>query len=129
MSTQTGQFSDSDALAKLQLAAEVVGDVLAMVQEALRRGLNEDSHAIHIAELKAQRLRAEELGTKVGERAILRAHPLYTLWKLALRASDQLQRLYSVLNPKLFAERAVELDAAREVARAARIGAQAHAIA
>ena len=128
--SETGyETSDADAKATLQQAVDIVQGVLNMVHTALNMAGVDDANFLHQAELQAQRLKVEHSGVKPGERSILRAHPLFALWKLALKAASQLERLLSVTNPALFAQRVVTLDAARELAKAERLAERAQSVA
>ncbi|MCA8915117.1 MAG: hypothetical protein KDB90_06870 [Planctomycetes bacterium] len=119
----TYAISDDDAVATLQLAVDIVQDVLGQVQLALKMAHVDDANYLHQAEMHAQRLRTERLGVKEGERAILKAHPLFGLWKTALKAGSQIERLLSVTNPGLFTRRTIAIDAARELRQARRLEA------
>jgi hypothetical protein len=122
-------ISDDDAAATLALAVEVAQDVLGMVHAALKRADLDDANAIHAAELKAQRQRIDAMGAKPGEQAILRAHPLFALWKLAMQATDRIDRLLSITNPGLYAQRAVAVDVARELRATTRLALKAESTA
>ena len=117
-------LTDDEAKAALQEAVDVVQDVLGMMRLTLKSTSAEDANFLHKAEMQTQRLRVEHDGVKPNERSVLRAHPLFRLWQLAMKAAAQLERLLSVTNPQLFAQRAVTLDAARELAKAERTAAK-----
>jgi hypothetical protein len=124
--TETGyEISDADAVTTLQVAVDIVQDVITQVHLALKAAHPDDANFLHKAELHAQRLRVEQLGTKQGERLILRAHPLFKLWNMALKAAALIERLLSVTNPKLFAQRMVAIDTARELVKVKKLAAEA----
>jgi len=123
--TRRWPVSDAQAAADLEMALAMVRDVSAMISDALKRVDAADANAIHAAELKAQRQRFETLGKREGERLIVRSHPLFALWKLALQACAQLEQLISLLNPSMHVQRVSAMQAARQLVSAGRIALKA----
>ncbi|MCB9895424.1 MAG: hypothetical protein H6839_13325 [Planctomycetes bacterium] len=114
-------LTDDEAKAALQEAAEIVQDVLGMVHTAIKRVRGETADEVHAARVEGQAKRIRIHGIRADDGSILGMHPLYALWRLALKAASQLERLLSITSPKLFAGRQVALNAAKELAKASKL--------
>ncbi|MCA8916247.1 MAG: hypothetical protein KDB90_12625 [Planctomycetes bacterium] len=113
MSTETNErLNDEQAAGVLTRAVRVVQDVMDMVESALQRVKGDDADNVFAARVEAQRVQDQHIGVQPGrDFALVRLHPLNSLWQMALRAAALLDRLLATTNPQLYAERKrAELD-------------------
>ncbi|MCZ7607102.1 MAG: hypothetical protein M5U25_13745 [Planctomycetota bacterium] len=121
-------LTDEQARGAFCAAIRLVQDVMDMVNAAIQSVDPADANAIHAAQVAAQAKRIELFGVRERDAAILRAHPLFPLWKLVLQMAKQLESLLAVTNPQIFAARkTAELDARQALKQAQKLKAKAEA--
>ena len=116
MTTETNErLNDEQAAGVLTSAVRVVRGVMDMVESALQHVKGEDADKVFAARVEAQRVQDQRIGVQPGrDFALIRLHPLNSLWLMALRAAAMLDRLLAATNPQLYAERKrAELDVQR----------------
>jgi hypothetical protein len=125
MSVET--MSDEQAKLSLIETARVLQQVIAQMRRALEAVDEQDANAIHAAHIKAQRQRIVQMGVSEKERTILRAHPLFKIWKLMVSAVSLVEDILLVTNPNLNRGRVRSLDAEKAVVKAGKIELDANA--
>jgi hypothetical protein len=121
MTAANYELNDEQARGALFYAVRTLQDVMGMVKRAFDAVDEKDSNAIHAAHIRAQRLRIEKMGVNDQERTILRAHPLFPLWKLMVATGALLERILMVTNPNLNLGRKRSIDPTKAEAEASKL--------
>lgn len=97
-------LSDNEALGFLKRAAYAMAVVLEMVQTALEGADRKQADATYVARLREEYkyVPSPSAGDKPKPPTL---HPLFPLWRMAAQVTRGLERILSLTNPQLVAER------------------------
>ena len=110
----TDRLTDDEARGMLVRAAQACANMLRDVRAAIERVNKEEANSIHALRLSAQFKDITKRGV-LSDNEVLKVHPLYPLLNLAAKLSASIERILSITNPNMMAERKLaELRAARE---------------
>ena len=113
--TSTEIFSAEEIRNALRGAMQTVQRVMNMVNKAIDAVDEADADAVHATRVTAQRKRDDFIGVRSDESTIIRAHPLFALWKLADQCARQIERLVVLTSPdQLARQRAKAAKAKRD---------------
>jgi hypothetical protein len=121
MTAANYELTDEQARGALFYAVRTLQDVMGMLRRAFEAVDEKDANAIHAAHIRAQRQRIEKMGIRDQDRTILRAHPLFPLWKLMAAAAALIERMLIITNPDLNPGRKRSIDPDKAEAAASKM--------